>query len=57
MLGAQTAKTMSGLDYLRAIMTGEIPHPPISRLLGFKLEKIDTGRAIFVLEPATQRWS
>ena len=57
MLGAQAAKTMSGLDYLRAIMAGEIPHPPISRLLGFKLEKIDTGHAVFVLEPAEYHYN
>ena len=57
MTGAQAAKTMSGLDYLRAIVTGELPHPPISRILGFKLDAVDTGHAVFVLEPAEYHYN
>jgi hypothetical protein len=52
MVGARVASTMSGLDYLRAIKAGKIAHPPISKLLGFKLERVDNGHAVFVLEPA-----
>ncbi|MGD8503198.1 MAG: PaaI family thioesterase [Syntrophobacterales bacterium] len=57
MVGARVANTMSGLDYLRAIKAGKIPHPPISNLLNFRLEKIDNGHAIFVLEPAEYHYN
>jgi uncharacterized protein (TIGR00369 family) len=57
MIGAQAAGTMSGLDYLRSIVEGEIPHPPISKLLGFRLEAIDSGHAVFVLEPAEYHYN
>jgi uncharacterized protein (TIGR00369 family) len=50
MIGATAAVSMSGLDYLRAIASGEIPPPPIAVLLGFGLERVDTGRATFTVE-------
>ena len=57
MTGARAAKTMSGLDYLRTIMEGAIPPPPISKLLGLKLEHIENGHAVFVLEPAEYHYN
>jgi uncharacterized protein (TIGR00369 family) len=43
---------MSGLDYLKAIARGEIPPPPIAELLQLRLEELDSGRAVFSVEPA-----
>ena len=57
MVGAKAARTMSGLEFLRAIVAGEIPPPPISKLLGFKLKHVDTGRAVFELEPAEYHYN
>jgi uncharacterized protein (TIGR00369 family) len=57
MIGAKVAKTMSGLDYLRTIERGEIPPPPIAKLLGFHLKKVDTGYAVFELEPAEYHYN
>ena len=48
---------MRGLDFLRAIVEGEIPPPPISKLLGFKLKQVDKGRAVFELEPAEYHYN
>lgn len=31
MVGAEAARKMSGLDFLKAIVAGEIPPPPISK--------------------------
>jgi uncharacterized protein (TIGR00369 family) len=51
MIGATAATSMDGLDYLRAIATGELPAPPIALLLGMDVSKIDPGRAVFTLDP------
>lgn len=57
MVGANAARTMSGLDYLRAIETGEIPPPPIAQLLGFNLKRVDSGHAVFELKPAEYHYN
>ena len=38
---------MSGLDFLRSLMNGELPPPPIAALLGFRPVEIDVGRVVF----------
>jgi uncharacterized protein (TIGR00369 family) len=37
----------SGLDFLRAIVGGGIPNPPMSETLDFHLREADHGRALF----------
>ena len=54
---ARDAHSISGLEYLRAIKKGEIPPPPISRLLGYNISEIDTGLAVFELEPAEYHYN
>lgn len=36
-----------GLDFLKAIIAGTLPHPPISQILGFHLVEVETGWAAF----------
>lgn len=36
-----------GLSFLRAIIAGTLPQPPIGETLGFKLVEADNGRAVF----------
>ncbi len=43
---------LAGLDYIRAIQTGELPPPPIARLLEMEIVEAEQGRAVFVLTPA-----
>jgi uncharacterized protein (TIGR00369 family) len=50
--GARAAHTMTGMQYLRAMMAGEYPPPPIAHTLGFTLAEVGDGRAVFTLEPA-----
>ncbi len=38
------------LDLARKILRGEVPAPPIGRLLGFVLKAIEPGRAVFEME-------
>ena len=44
---AAAASRMSGLDFLRAVMDGELPPPPIASLLGFRPSKIELGHVVF----------
>jgi uncharacterized protein (TIGR00369 family) len=37
----------SGLDFLRAIIGGDIPNPPMSETLDFHLREADHGRTMF----------
>ncbi len=41
----------SGLEYLRAIASGELPHPPICATIGFRIAEVDEGRSVIELEP------
>ena len=43
--------SLSGLDYLRQMMTGEQPPAPMGRHIGFRLVEIEPGRALFEAEP------
>jgi uncharacterized protein (TIGR00369 family) len=40
-------KSYDGLAFLRAIIDGTLPNPPISEVLGFHLIEAETGRAAF----------
>ena len=52
LIGAQAARTMSGLDYLQALIDGKFPRPPISATLDFVLVAVKEGRAIFECTPS-----
>jgi uncharacterized protein (TIGR00369 family) len=43
--------TMSGLDYLRAMIAGELPPPPIASLMDMTLVEAAPGTATFICEP------
>jgi uncharacterized protein (TIGR00369 family) len=51
--GPSTAKslTMSGLDYLQAMVDGDLPQPPIAGLMQFAIVEVDKGRAVFTYRP------
>ena len=51
-ISAEAAKKQSGLELLSAIAAGDIPPPPIARLIGASLVEVGPGRAVFELEPA-----
>jgi len=44
-------QTMSGLDYLRGMTTGEVPPPPIAILLGMGITSVEDGEVTFTLPP------
>ena len=43
--------SMSGLDFMRAILEGRLPAPPISATLGYRLAEVEEGRAVFAGAP------
>jgi uncharacterized protein (TIGR00369 family) len=49
---AEAGAEHSGLEVMRAIVDGELPAPPIARLLDMNLVEVEHGRAVFELEPA-----
>jgi uncharacterized protein (TIGR00369 family) len=53
----QTGKTVSGLAYLQALQSGELPPPPIAVLLGMWISEVSEGRAVFALEPAEYHYN
>lgn len=48
---------MSGLDFVRALHSGETSAPPITELLDFGPTSIEEGRARFALEPGEQHYN
>jgi uncharacterized protein (TIGR00369 family) len=48
-----TAKglSMSGIDYLRAMVDGALPPPPISGLMDFGMVSAEPGRVVFSCQP------
>ncbi|MFI8966077.1 PaaI family thioesterase [Streptomyces sp. NPDC053493] len=54
---AGAASTMAGLDFLRELVAGRRPGPPIGALLGFGLEEVEHGRAVFVFEPGEEHYN
>jgi uncharacterized protein (TIGR00369 family) len=54
---AQAARTMSGIEFLRAIRDRRLPAPPIAQLLGFALVEVEPGHAVFEVTPGEQHYN
>jgi uncharacterized protein (TIGR00369 family) len=48
---AETLRSMSGLEFLTAILEGRLPAPPITKTLGYRLAAVGEGFAAFEGEP------
>ncbi|MFN8482923.1 MAG: PaaI family thioesterase [Anaerolineae bacterium] len=57
MIGATAGREMTGLDYLQAIVRGELPPPPISALVGQRFESVERGRVVLSIEPAEYHYN
>lgn len=38
---------MSGLEFMQGILAGDLPAPPISRTMGYRLQSVEKGRVVF----------
>ncbi|MGW5606274.1 PaaI family thioesterase [Streptomyces sp. NPDC003753] len=56
-LSAAAVGQESGLDFLRSVLSGRLPAPPIAATLGFTLEEVEFGRAVFALEPGEEHYN
>jgi uncharacterized protein (TIGR00369 family) len=54
---AQAGSAMSGIDMLRAVQAGALPPPPIALLMGFWLDEVAEGRAVFAVQPAEYHYN
>ena len=46
-----TGLSMPGIDYLRAMIDGTLPPPPISGLMTFTMLEAEPGRVVFTCQP------
>src|SRR5215469_1305674 len=54
---AEAGRHLSGLEFMRAIVAGELPPPPIAVTLGFALKEVEEGRVVFVGYPAEYQYN
>ena len=47
----------SGLDFLRKVLSGRLPAPPIAATLGFTLDQVEFGHAVFALAPGEEHYN
>lgn len=43
----ETTLSMSGLDFMQAVLRGDISRPPISALLNYTLDSVEPGKVVF----------
>lgn len=53
----KAARDLGGIEVLRAIEDGELPPPPVARLLGLEVEGISEGLVTFSFEPAEYHYN
>jgi uncharacterized protein (TIGR00369 family) len=54
---AEAGRSMAGIDFLRAMRDGKLPHPPICALLGYRLTEVEPGHAVFEISAAEQHYN
>ncbi|MEI9803993.1 MAG: PaaI family thioesterase [Pseudolabrys sp.] len=52
-----TLKSYDGLDFLKAVIDGTLPQPPICEIMGFHLTEADKGRAVFTGLPEARHYN
>jgi len=50
-------KNLAGIDYMKEMIAGRIPGPPIMHLMGFRLVEVGDGLAVFECEPGEQHYN
>ena len=57
MVSAAAGARMAGLDYVRAIQSGQIPPPPIAVVMNYSIAELEEGRASFEGEPGEEHYN
>ena len=53
----ETRRMMSGLEYMRKLMTGELQSSGMVQLLNLKLVEVSEGRAVFTVQPDERHYN
>ena len=56
-VSAAAARELDGITFLREMMAGRFPPPPIAAALGFGLVSVEPGRAVFDITPAEYHYN
>jgi uncharacterized protein (TIGR00369 family) len=54
---AEAGRKMPGIEFLRAMRDGKLPHPPICALLHYRLVEVEPGHAVFEATPGEQHYN
>jgi uncharacterized protein (TIGR00369 family) len=54
---AAVGATMSGIDYMTAIVSGEVPPPPIAVTMRMRPIELEEGRVVFEGEPGEEHYN
>jgi uncharacterized protein (TIGR00369 family) len=49
--GTARGLAMAGIDYLKAMIAGELPPPPMALLMRFELVDVEPGKAVLTCQP------
>ena len=55
--GAEVRRHLSGLEYMRQLMTGEREPSGMARLMNMRLVEVEEGRAVFAVEPDERHYN
>ena len=53
----ETLLQHDGLTFLKGLIDGKFPAPPIAQTLGFTLSEVEYGRAVFTGEPQARHYN
>lgn len=54
---AAAGATMPGIDYMRAVVAGELPPPPIAVTMSLRPVELEEGRVVFEGEPGEEHYN
>lgn len=55
--GAAAARELDGMDYLRGMMAGAYPAPPVAATIDMGLRSVEPGRVVFEIVPAEYHYN
>jgi len=54
---AEVGRGLAGIDFLQAMIDGEVPPPPIAKLMNMRMVSVATGTATFQLDPDESQYN
>ena len=54
---SEARRKLTGLEYMRQVMTGEVPPSGMGKLMNFKLVEVSEGHAVFTIQPDERHYN